>query len=152
MTTFNDYSAEIIHSLDLFKWPGNVKSLANNRDIVDSIVLQFYNHSSIKTIKIKFWNIAKFSFQQVMLVNDRKATKDTRFDKSWSGDIPVDILKQGDLCFQALANYINQSIFSGQACWNLQKFLQSIKLKIFLIKLTTDLSVSCFSWQRYTND
>ena len=51
MTTFNDYSAEIISSLNLFKWPGNVKRLANNIDITDSIVLKFTNHRSIKIIK-----------------------------------------------------------------------------------------------------
>ena len=47
-TTFNDYFPEIIPSLNLFKWPGNVKSLASNRDIIDSIVLKFHDHPSIK--------------------------------------------------------------------------------------------------------
>ena len=58
-TTFNDYFPEIRPSLNLFKWPGNVKSLASNRDIID--------HPSIKMIKNKFTKIAKFSFHQVML-------------------------------------------------------------------------------------
>ena len=40
-TTFNDYFEEIILSLNLFKWPGNVTSLADNLAIVDNIVLKF---------------------------------------------------------------------------------------------------------------
>ena len=44
-TTFSDYFAEILPSLNLFKWQGNVKSLANNRDIIDC--------SSITTLVLK---------------------------------------------------------------------------------------------------
>ena len=44
-----------------------------------------------------------------------------RLDKSWSGDFPADILRPCDLCFQALTNFINQSIVS-------RKFLNSLKL------------------------
>ena len=48
-----------------------------------------------------------------MLVDVRKAIKDIRLDnKSSTGDIPADILRRYDLCFQALANCINQSIVS----------------------------------------
>ena len=72
-------------------------------------------------IKNKFRKIAKFSYQQVMLVDVRKTTKDIRVDKSSSGDIPVDILKQCDLYFQALTNCINQCIVS-------EKFPDSLKL------------------------
>ena len=35
-------------------------------------------------------------------------------DKSWTGDIPADILKQRDLFYQALMNFINQSIVNGK--------------------------------------
>ena len=52
MTTLNDYFAEIIPFLNLFKWPEYVTSLANNLDIV-----------------LKF---VKFSFRQVTLVDVRK--------------------------------------------------------------------------------
>ena len=106
VTTFNDYFSEIVPSLNLFKWPGNVKSLASNRDIID--------HPSIKMIKNKFTKIAKFSFHQVTLVDVRKAIKDIRLDKFSSEDIPADILRRCDLCFQALTNCINQSIVSGK--------------------------------------
>ena len=37
-----------------------------------------------------------------------------RLDKSSSGNIPADIIKQCDLCFQALPNCVNQSIVSGK--------------------------------------
>ena len=46
-TTLNYYFAEIILSLNLFKWPWDDTSLANNRDITDSIALKFHNHSKI---------------------------------------------------------------------------------------------------------
>ena len=42
-------------------------------------------------------------------------------DKTSSGDIPVDILRRCDLCFQALTNCIYQSIVS-------EKFSDSLKL------------------------
>ena len=112
-TNFNDYVSEIVPSLNLFKWPINVKRLANNRDITGSIVLKFHDHPSIKMIKNKFTKIAKFSFHQATLVEVRKAIKDIRLDKSSSGAIPADILRRCDLCFQALTNCINQSIVSG---------------------------------------
>ena len=89
-TIFNDYFAEPIPSLNLFKRLGNVTGLAKNLDIIHSMVLKFHNHPSIKIIKNKFRKITKFS---------RKAIK----------DIPPDIIKQSDLCFQALMNCINQS-------------------------------------------
>ena len=47
-TTFNDYFSETVPSLNLFKWPGKVKSSANNRGIIDSIVLKSHDHPSIK--------------------------------------------------------------------------------------------------------
>ena len=60
-------------SLNLFKWPGDVKSLANNCDIIDSIVLKFPDDPIIKIVKSKFTKIAKFPFHQVTLVNVKKA-------------------------------------------------------------------------------
>ena len=85
------------------------------------LTTSFHKHPSIKMIKNKVRKIAKFSFQQVTLVDVRKAIKDIRLDKSWTGDIPADILKQRDLFYQALTNFINQSIVSG-------KFPDSLKL------------------------
>ena len=52
--------------------------------------------------------------EQVMLVDVGKAIKDTRLDKSSSGNIPADVLIQQDLRFQALINCINQSIVNGK--------------------------------------
>ena len=76
-----------------------VKSLVNNRDTIDNIVLKFHDHPSIKMIENKFTKIAKFSFHQVTLLDVRKAIKDIRLDESSSGDIPADILRPCDLCF-----------------------------------------------------
>ena len=47
-----------------------------------------------------------------MLLDVRKAIRDIRLDEFSSADIPADILKQYDLCFQALKNCINQSLVS----------------------------------------
>ena len=74
-TALHDYFAEIVPSLNLSKWLGNFKSLANNLDTVDSIVLKFHNYPSIKMIKTKFRNIAKFSFQQLKLADVKKRYK-----------------------------------------------------------------------------
>ena len=41
-TTFNNYFAIIVPSLNLFKWPANATSFAYNLDIIDSIVLKFH--------------------------------------------------------------------------------------------------------------
>ena len=73
-TNFNNYFAKIVPFLNLFKWPGNVKSLPNNRGIIGSIVLKFHNHLSVKMIKNKFRKITKFSFQQVALADVRKTS------------------------------------------------------------------------------
>ena len=62
---------------------GNVISLANNRDTIGNIVLKFHNHPSIKMIKNKVRKIAKFSLQQVTLVDVRKDVKYIRLDKYW---------------------------------------------------------------------
>ena len=45
--------------LNPFKWPGNVTRLANNLDIIGSIVIKIDNYSSIKMIKNKFRKITK---------------------------------------------------------------------------------------------
>ena len=62
----------------------------------------------------KVIKVAKLSFQQVALVDVRKAIKDIRLDKFWTGDNPADILKQRDLFYLALTNFINQSTLSGK--------------------------------------
>ena len=48
---FRDHFAEIIPSINTFKWTGNVKSLVNHVYITDRSLLKLYNHSSIKMIK-----------------------------------------------------------------------------------------------------
>ena len=118
---FTSLTILLAPSLNLFKRPGNVKSLANKHDIIDTIVLKFHDHPGIKTIKDKFTIITEFSFHQVTLVDIRKAIKDLSLDKSSSEDIQAVILRRCDLCFQVLTNYINQSIVSG-------KFRDSLKL------------------------
>ena len=72
-------------------------------------------------IKKTFGKIAKFSFQKVTSVHVRIAIKSISLEKYSSGNISVDILKQCDLCLQALTNCINQSVVS-------KKFPDSLKL------------------------
>ena len=88
MTTFNDYSAEIISTFNLFKWPQNLRKLANNLDIIDNIFVKFPKKPSIKMM-LKIGKITKFSLQQVTLVDVRKAIKDISLDKSSSSDIQL---------------------------------------------------------------
>ena len=47
---FRDHFAEIIPSINTFKWTWNVKGLVNHVYIIDRTLLKFYNHSSIKMI------------------------------------------------------------------------------------------------------
>ena len=79
-TTFNNFT-ETVTSLNPFKWTGNVASLVNNLDIIDSIVLNLYCHPRIKMIKNKFRKITTFSFPQVTLLDVTKVIKDIRLDK-----------------------------------------------------------------------
>ena len=60
-TTFNNYFSEIIPSLNLFKCPGNAKSLSTNRDIIDSIILKFHDHPSMKAIQANYrvWKLVR---------------------------------------------------------------------------------------------
>ena len=89
-----------------------------------------------------------------MLLDVRKAIRDIRLDEFSSADIPADILKQYDLCFQALKNCINQSLVSEHFSdpLKLANISTVYKAKILLIKLTIDLSVLYLSCQRYTKD
>ena len=103
-------------------------------------------------IKSKFAKIAKFSSHQVTLVDVRKAIKNVRLDKSSSGDIPTDILRWCDLCFQALTNCNKQSIVSGKLPDSLK--LASIspvyKAKDPLNKTSYRPVCALLSCQRYT--
>ena len=101
LSTANTDTSQILKGLRL-------SDPKNDRNIIDSIVLKFHDHPSFKMIK------NKFSFHQVKLVDVRKSIKDIKLGKSSSGDIPADILRRCDLCFQALTNYIDQSIVSGK--------------------------------------
>ena len=58
-------AAKTVPFLNLLKWPGHVRSLANYLDIIDSIIMKFHNHTRIKMIKKKFRKVSKCSFQQV---------------------------------------------------------------------------------------
>ena len=55
------------------------------------------------------------SFQQVTLAEVKKTIKDITLDKCLSSDIPTDIIKKCDSCFQALKNCVNQFILSGNS-------------------------------------
>ena len=65
-------------------------------------------------IKKKLETSLIFFSNKLRLIDVRKATEDVRFDKSSGRDVPADVLKQCNLCFQALTSCINQSIVSGK--------------------------------------
>ena len=76
--------------------------------------------------------------------------KDFRLNESSRGDI----LKQCDLCFQALANCINQSIVSGTFpdSLKLANISPVYKAKDPLDKTNSNLPVPYLYCQRYTKD
>ena len=72
--TFNKYFRLIVESLDLHIWPegfSNALPSYTSDDGIDNILIKFFNHPSIKTIKQNFNITSKFSFQ-LLSVNDVK--------------------------------------------------------------------------------
>ena len=108
-TTFNNFT-ETVTSLNLFQWTGNVASLVNSLDIIDSIVLNLYCHPRIKTIKNKFRKITTFSFPQVTLLDVRKVIRDIRLDKFSRPVSTLPLLSKiyGRLIFDKLSWYFNK--------------------------------------------
>ena len=81
-----------------------------DRNNVNDIIKKHINHPSIKNIKKKYKNINKFSFRPVTTDEVKKVIKDLKTNKSVSGEIPIQILKESEFTFECLKNCINHSI------------------------------------------
>ena len=71
------------------------------------------NHPSIKNIKAKLNSVRSFSFQQVFMDEVKKDIRDLKNNKSKRGEIPIQILKEGEFIFKILTNCINKSLEIG---------------------------------------
>ena len=79
------------------------------------------NHPSIIKIKQKFKLHKKLSFQCVSEATVRKVVKNLSSDKATAGEIPVNILKNREICFIELTKCFNEAIRNN-------KFPDSLKL------------------------
>ena len=93
--TFNLYFEPITDSLVLFDWPFQL-NISDGK--VQNIVRIFSSHPSIIRIKQKFKLSKKFFFQYVSEAT-LKVVKNLRSDKATAGAIPVNILKNSEICF-----------------------------------------------------
>ena len=93
--TFNLYFEPFTDSLVLFDWPFQL-NISDGK--VQNIVRIFSSHPSIIRIKQKFKLSKKFFFQYVSEAT-LKVVKNLRSDKATAGAIPVNILKNSEICF-----------------------------------------------------
>ena len=91
----------------------NDPSSCTSEDDIDSILIKFVNHPSIKAIKQNFNITSKFWFQPVSVNDLKQVIKDLKSNKSVSGDIPTNILKECNFIFSVLADCINKSFENG---------------------------------------
>ena len=88
---------------------------------MQNIIKSFSNHPSIIKIKHTFKLNKKFSFQCVSEATLRKVVKSLATDKATAGEIPVNVLKNCEICFFDLTGCINEAIRNN-------KFPDSLKL------------------------
>ena len=90
-------------------------------DKVQNFIKSFSNHPSIIKIKQKFKLNKKVSIHCVSEATVRKVAKSFPSDEAAAGEIPVNVLKNSEICFFDLTNCINEAIVNN-------KFPDSIKL------------------------
>ena len=88
---------------------------------MQNIITTFSNHPNIIKIKHKFKLNKKFSFQCVSEATVRKVVKCLPADKAIAGEIPVNVLKNCEICFFDLTDCIDKTIRNN-------KFPDSLKL------------------------
>lgn len=54
----------------------------------------------------------------MILVEVKKAIKNVKLDKSSSGDIPANIIKQCDICFQVLTKTVSINLWLAESLHN----------------------------------
>ena len=99
--TLNSYFESVTDFLELFDWP---LQLNFSHDKVQNITTSFSNHPSVIKIKHKFKLNKKFSFQCISEATVRKVVKILPSNKVTTGEIPVNVLKNSEICFFDLTN------------------------------------------------
>ena len=113
---FNTYFDSVTDSMNLFEWIGES---VNSNDRIEQILLKFSKHPSILKITQKVKINRKFSFQSVSEDTVKNVVKNFPSDKATAGEIPVDILKNSEFCFNELTKCIK--------AFNEKKFPDTLK-------------------------
>ena len=103
--------------LNFFEWNGEY---VNSIDKIEQIVATFFKHLSILKIKQKVKINKKLFFQSVSEDTVKNVVKNIPSDKATAGEIPVDILKISEFCFDKLTKLIE--------AFNENKFPDTVKL------------------------
>ena len=109
--TFNSYFESVTDSLELLGWPLQLNIYYEK---VQNIITSFSRHPSIIKIKHKFNLNKKFSFQCVSEATVRKVIKSLPSNKARAGEVPVNTLKNSEICFFGFANCINEAVRNNQ--------------------------------------
>ena len=108
-------------------------------------IKSFSIHPSILKIKDKFKLNKKFSSQSVSEATVKKVVKSFPSDKARAGKIPINVLKNSEICFFDLTNCINEAIRNK----NLVYKKQCMKNLTLVIKPIIDQSVFYNYYQKY---
>ena len=93
-----------MESLGLHIWTecsSDVPPSYTSDDGIDNILIEFIDHPSIKTIKQNFNITSKCLFEPVLVNNVKEVIKDLKSNKSVSGGIATNILKECNFTFSA---------------------------------------------------
>ena len=93
----------------------------NSNDKIKQIIAKFSKHPSTLKIKQKVKINRKFFFQSVSAITVKNVVKSLPSDKASAEEIPVDILKNSELCFSELTK-------SFKKTFNDNKFPDTLKL------------------------
>ena len=88
---------------------------------MQNTIKRFSIHPSIIKTKHKFKLNKKFSFQRLFEATVKKVVKNSPSDNAPAGDIPVNALKNNEICFFDLTTCIKEAIINN-------KFPDSLKL------------------------
>ena len=89
---------------------------------MQNIIKSFSIHPSIIKIKHKFKLNKKFSFQSVSEATVRKVVKSFPSDQARAGKIPINLLKNSEICFFDLTNCINEAIRNKKLVYKKQVY------------------------------
>ena len=101
----------IVDNLDLHHLEDKTSSSSNTFDKIND--MNFEKHPSICSIKTKYSGISNFSYRPVSVKEVKKIIRDLKTNKTVSGEIPTEVLKECEFTFDVLPKCINKFIDAG---------------------------------------